>query len=141
MTHNTQIVKRDGDIETIFNTGRTNDGEIYIDIRVYKTGDVIDVGDITITQKEYDQINDTLGQNPAQDNLKRFKCPECGDIVTEDDILEDLTTGGFGMCLCLFGNGQRTLVRYEPYISDELTPSITPAETELIRTVRNLCGE
>ena len=138
MSHNTQIIKRDADIETILNTGRTNDGDIYIDIRVYKTGDVIDVGDITLTNEEYNQINNNL--NTTEKTQKLYQCPECGNIVTEDDILEDLTTGGYGMCLCLFGNGQRTLVRYEPYTRKGLTPEITPDEIRLIQMIRDYDG-
>lgn len=140
MTHNTEIhEKADHDIETILNVGRTNDGKIYIDVRVYRTGDVIEVGDITITQKDWDQINDNLVMTNKDEKL--FICPECGDIVTEGDILEDLTTGGFGCCLCKFGNGQRVLVRYEPYIQRISEFTITPGEAELIRIIRRLREE
>jgi len=139
MTHNTQIhEQKDLDIGAILNVGRTNDGKIYIDIRVYKTGDVIEVGDITIAQEDWDQINSNL---IIDEDEKLFVCPKCGDIVTENDILESLTTGGFGMCLCCFGNGHRTLVRYEPYIKEELTPPITPHEIEIIKAVRALSEE
>ena len=137
MTHNTQINKRDADIETIINVGRTNNHDIYVDIRVYKTGDVIDVGDITLTQAQWDNINDNLDLN----NPKRFRCPECGDIVTEDEILRDLTLGGFGMCTCLYGDGRRALIQYEPYVSNELKPAITSSETELVKTIRKLCDK
>ena len=136
MSHNTQINKQDVDIETILNIGRTNDGEIYIDIRVCRCGDVIGVGDITLTQAEWNRINDNLEQ-PAQ---KLFICPECGDIVTEEDILEGLTSGGFGMCLCLYGNGSRIFVDYEPY-DPELNPPITHGETKLIRAIRKSSEE
>jgi hypothetical protein len=137
MTHNTELHKQYDDIEAILNVGRTNDDEIYVDVRVYRQGDVIEVGDITLTQAEWNRINDNLKQ-PAQ---KLFICPECGDIVTEDDILESLTNGGFGMCLCMFGNGQRTLIRYEPYNPEELVPPITPGEKELIKIIRRLNKE
>ena len=139
MSHNTQILKRDADIETILNTGRTNDGKIYIDIRVYKTGDVIDAGELILTQKEWNEINENL--NMVEKGQKLFICPECGDIVTEDEILESLTSGGFGMCLCQFGNGQRTLVRYEPHVLKVLEPTITPGEIELLKIIRRLCNE
>ena len=135
MSNNTEIHKHeDYDIDKILNVGRTNDGEIYIDIRVYRTGDVIEVGDITITQQEWDQISGKLVM--VGKDQKLFVCPECGDIVTESEILESLTTGGFGMCLCLFGNGQRTLVRYEPYVREVL--ELTPDEVKLVRSLRRL---
>ena len=136
MTHNTQINKQYDDIEAILNVGRTNDDEIYVDVRVYRQGDVIEVGDITLTEEEWNEINDNLEQ-PVQ---KLFVCPKCGDIVTEDDILEDLSTGGFGCCLCSYGNGSRVLVRYKPY-DPELDAPITPGEKELIKIIRRLNKE
>lgn len=133
MTHNTQINHRDADIETILSVGRTDDGGIYIDIRIYRQGDVIEIGDITLTQDEWNTIDNNL----KLEQSKLYICPECGDIVTEDDILEDLTTGGFGCCLCMYGNGSRILVRYEPY-NDSLSSPITPTEMRLIKSVREL---
>ena len=138
MPNNTEIHELNGDVETILNVGRTNDGEVYLDIRVYKTGDVIEVGDITLSQSVWDKINDKL--NVVNTDQKLFRCPECGDIVTEGEILENLTTGGFGMCLCCFGNGQRTLVRYEPYTGEESQFMLATHEIELIRAIRTLQG-
>ncbi len=94
---------------------------------------MLEVGDITITQTEWDTINDNL----KQDNVKLFICPECGVVVSESDILEDLTTGGYGMCMCKFGNGQRILVRYDPYMQEAC---ITSNEARLIRIIRGLSG-
>ena len=134
MTHHTQINKKTSpDFETILNVGRTNDGEIYIDVRVYNKGDVIEVGDITVTQTEWDEINDKLNKK----DVKRFVCPVCGEIVSETDILESLTTGGYGMCMCKFNNGQRVLVRYDPY-EDDMEP--TANEARLMRIIRTLSG-
>lgn len=48
--------------------------------------------------------------------VKMWMCPECGDIVTEKEIIDDINEGGFGMCLCQFGNGQRVLIKYVRYV-------------------------
>lgn len=134
MNHNTQINKRSiPDLETILNVGRTATGDIYVDIRVYHYGDIIEVGDVTLTQSEWNTINDNLDRG----DVELFICPECGDIVTEEDILESLTSGGFGMCMCKFGDGQRTLVRYDPYTPDV---DITANEARLIKVIRSLSG-
>lgn len=134
MTHHTQINKKTSPtFESILNVGRTDNGDIYIDVRVYNKGDVIEVGDITVTQTEWNEINDNLNRNDA----RLFVCPECGDIVTEDEILEDLTTGGYGMCTCKFDNGQRILVRYDPYGDDRVS---TSNEARLMRIIRTLSG-
>lgn len=134
MTHNTQINRKtSSDFDTILNVGRTNDGNIYIDIRIYNRGDVVDVGDITITQSEWDEINTNLKQN----DVKLFICPECGDIVSQADILEDLTNGGYGMCMCKFGDGQRILVKYDTYVDGA---QITPNEARLMRIIRSISG-
>lgn len=135
MTRNTQIHKQYGDVESILNVGMTSNNGIYVGVRVYRNGDVIEVGDITLTQAEWNQINDNL-EEPAQ---KLFICPECGDIVTDDDILESLTNGGFGMCMCKFGNGSRIFVDYDDY-DPKLDPPITPDEIRLIESLRALTG-
>ena len=134
MTHHTQINKETSPtFETILNVGRTNDGDIYIDVRVYDKGDVVEVGDIAVSQDEWDEINDNL--NKKDERL--YVCPVCGDIVSETYILESLTTGGYGMCMCKFGNGQRVLVRYEPYKDDI---GSTATEARLMRVIRTLSG-
>jgi len=135
MTHNTQIRKKVSvDFDSILNVGRNVNGGIYIDVQIYHHGDVVETGDITITQAEFDEINTNLEQS----DVKLFICPECGTIVSESDILEDLTSGcGYGMCTCKFGNGQRILVRYEPYTEDM---QVTSNEERLIEIIRGLSG-
>lgn len=135
MTHNTQVIKEsDRDFSTILNVGRTNDGEIYLDIRVYHHGNVVDVGDITLTQEEWDTINSNL----KQQNVELFICPECGNIVTKEDIIRDIESGSFGCCFCLYGNGSRILVRYEPYERDDFINTITDDEIRIIKRLRKL---
>lgn len=131
MNH-TEIRIPDGSLETILNVGTTNDDDVYIDIRVYRYGEVIDVGDITITRDDWNAINKKL--NPQ----KLYQCPVCGDVVTEDDIVKDLTSGGYGMCMCQYCNGHRTLTHYETFTPEELNPPITTGELELIRIMREM---
>jgi len=143
MTQLTEIVRQHKDSEIHLTVGRTTpDGKIYIDIRHYFKGDLIDAGDIVITNTEFNLINTNLEiRKPTpKPTPKLFICPECGDVVTEEDILKDLTSGGFGCCLCSYGNGSRILVRYEPYTQAKLDPPITPSEIELIRDIRELFG-
>lgn len=132
MNHTTQIIKHTtADIDVILNVGRTNEGEIDLDIRVYRCGDVIDVGDIVLTQADWDKINTDL----ERIDVELFICPACGAIVSEDDIINDLKSGGYGMCMCKFGNGHRVLVRYDPYTDDS---RVTLNEERLIEIIRNL---
>jgi len=139
--NNIEIHKNDGVLETVLNVGMTDLNDIYIDIRVYRYGDVVDVGDITITQDDWNKINRKL--NVAESESKLYRCPECGDIVTEADILESLSNGGYGMCMCKFGNGQRVLVQYEPYTKPEPEPELilTPSEIDVIRMIRAVFNE
>ena len=135
MSHNTEIRQTEEGCDVILSVGKTaKDGKIYINIRHYHQDDVIDAGDITISHAEWNLINTNLNRNTE----KTFICPECGDIVTEDEIMESLTSGGYGMCMCEFGNGQRILVPYESYTPDD---SITPGEMELIRIIRRFYKE
>lgn len=60
-------------------------------------------------------LNEAL---PKSDNVSMWICPRCGDIVTEDDITRNINEGGFGACMCAFGNGSRILIQYEKYDPD-----------------------
>ena len=45
---------------------------------------------------------------------KIYYCPECGTIITAEAIADEIASGGYGMCMCEFGNGARVLVAYLP---------------------------
>jgi len=34
--------------------------------------------------------------------MRKFRCPACGDVKTEQEILEDCEAGSVGMCYCEF---------------------------------------
>ena len=132
MTHYTEIHKLEGNYETVLGVGRSENNSIYIDVKLYKNNEVIDGSEIIISYDEWEEINSTLKTKPT----KYFRCPKCGDIVTENEILEDLINGSYGACMCQFGNGSRTINMYEPYDLDDF--KITEREFELIKNIRNL---
>ncbi len=133
MSNNTQIQKlHHNGYNTILNVGRTKDDKIYLDIKFYFTNECIDSGEIEITREEWNVINKNLNTES-----KLYRCPECGDIVTETEILKDIENGSFGMCFCRYGNGSRILVEYEPYnLNDNLSPPLTKEEIEYIQKLR-----
>lgn len=130
----TEIVKTGNDSETRLTIGRIEDDRIYLDLRHYYMTDLIDACEITVTQTQWNLINSNLDRTTP----RLYRCPECGDIVTEDDITEECAEGGYGACMCLYGNGSRLLVEYVPY---EPELELTPGEEELIRIIRRLSQE
>lgn len=44
--------------------------------------------------------------------MKYYKCPNCNDVTTEEEILEECSSGGCGMCYCDYCNG-RILHKYK----------------------------
>jgi len=52
----------------------------------------------------------------TEKSINMWMCPICGDVVTEEDILDDINEGGFGMCMCSYGNGRRIYIQYERYL-------------------------
>lgn len=44
-----------------------------------------------------------------------YRCPVCGDIVSEQEIEESMQSGGMGMCYCQYKDGQRILIEYDVY--------------------------
>lgn len=154
MTKSTEIIKTGLDTETHLIIGRADDAKIYVDIRHYYQNELIDAGDIVISQPEWNLINTNLNRNTQ----RFYRCPECGDIVTEDEIEEDRISGGYGCCMCKYGNGSRILVEYEPYqpyircidepaevtrmlLLESEPLNLTPGEEELIRIIRRLSHE
>ena len=137
MTNQTQIIKIGKDSETCLTIGLTNE-KVYIDIRHYYKTEIIDACEITLSQVEWNLINSNLARNTP----KLYRCPECGDIVTEDEIAEDCALGGYGTCMCLYGNGSRLLVEYVAYELEPDSPlELSPGEEELIRIIRRLSLE
>jgi len=49
---------------------------------------------------------------------KYYQCPNCSDITTESDILEECSSGGAGMCYCEF-NIDRTLYKWKRISKDK----------------------
>lgn len=43
---------------------------------------------------------------------KYYLCPNCNDLTTETQILEEISIGGLGMCSCKFNHG-RILIPYK----------------------------
>lgn len=72
-------------------------------------------------------------------NKKKFYCPECGVEITADEIIGDIATGGYGMCMCQYGNGSRILVQYLP-VEDRMM-ELTVDEIKLINLVRKMRGD
>jgi hypothetical protein len=41
-----------------------------------------------------------------------YKCPECGDVTTKYEILEECGSGGLGMCYCEY-DLDKTLIKWK----------------------------
>lgn len=65
--------------------------------------------------------------------MKYYICPQCGDLKTDEQINDDCSTGGMGMCSCQYmqilwtGNefevvGAREFTPYEPIPEEVYTP-------------------
>ena len=67
---------------------------------------------------------------------KIYYCLECGAEVTAEAIAEEIASGGYGMCMCKFGNGVRILVPYLP-IEDRIM-RLTVDEFNLILVTREM---
>ena len=50
---------------------------------------------------------------------KLYRCPECGDVLTEEDYQKEMESGSSGYCYCLFSSEDRILVEYEVFIRQE----------------------
>lgn len=49
---------------------------------------------------------------------KRYKCQNCGRIITEIEILEDIEAGSTGHCLCEYDSSERILNEFVPIEDD-----------------------
>ena len=48
-----------------------------------------------------------------------YRCPACGDVITEEEYLDWLSVG-VGYCMCQYtGDGERILTGYEVYTKEE----------------------
>jgi len=46
---------------------------------------------------------------------KLYRCPVCGDVLTEEEWEADFEIGGNGMCPCDFKDGERVYHEYDVY--------------------------
>ncbi len=44
-----------------------------------------------------------------------YRCPKCGDILTEKEWTDSFDSGGNGMCPCEFRDGNRIYYGYDVY--------------------------
>ena len=44
-----------------------------------------------------------------------YRCPKCGDILTEKEWNDSFVAGGNGLCPCEFRNGSRIYYGYDVY--------------------------
>lgn len=51
---------------------------------------------------------------------KLYRCPACGDVLTEEEYEADCVQGG-GYCYCQFKSGDRILTGYEVYEKKEVS--------------------
>lgn len=75
----------------------------------------------------------------SENKEKLYYCPECGNEITAAEIAEEITSGGYGTCMCQYGNGSRILVPYLP-IEDRMM-ELTVDEIKLIELVRKMKGD
>ena len=59
----------------------------------------------------------------SKNREKYFLCPQCGALTTKSEILKDCSSGGMGMCDCLFFNG-RIFTEYNEITKDEFDARI-----------------
>ena len=53
--------------------------------------------------------------NPIMVYKKLYRCPACGDVLTDAEYDADCATGG-GYCYCQFKDGDRILTGYDVYL-------------------------
>lgn len=75
----------------------------------------------------------------SENKEKLYYCPECGTETTAAKIAEDIVSGGYGLCMCQYGNGSRILVSYLP-VEDRMM-ELTVDEIKLINLVRKMRGD
>ncbi len=46
---------------------------------------------------------------------KLYRCPACGEVLTEEQYLNMLEWTGNGYCLCQFKDGDRRMTEYEVF--------------------------
>lgn len=57
-------------------------------------------------------------ENIEMSTVKRlYRCPHCGDVLTDAEYEELLTQSGMGYCYCDFMN-DRTLFEYEVFVKE-----------------------
>lgn len=74
---------------------------------------------------------------------KLYRCPKCGDTLTEFEYEADFEIGGNGMCPCDFKDGERVFYEYDTYILEvkdkkEKPTLIVTEDGEVIRTYNTL---
>jgi len=50
---------------------------------------------------------------------KLYRCPNCGETLTDEEWKDTFETGGYGYCLCKFMGGERIVTDYDVYILQE----------------------
>lgn len=48
--------------------------------------------------------------------LRLYRCPHCGDTLTDAEYEEMMDNTGNGYCLCQFKDGERIFVGYDVYV-------------------------
>jgi hypothetical protein len=71
-----------------------------------------------ITEKE---LTDALDEGEV---IRLYRCPACGDTITEEEYLTGLDIGSMGYCYCEYGMNEdgyynRTLNEYEVFVKEE----------------------
>jgi len=54
---------------------------------------------------------------------KLYRCPVCGDVLTEEEYSAQFESGGSGYCYCQFSDGNRILIDYEVFVREETNVS------------------